>query len=605
MRFFKNRKVSFKLWLVLLPTLLMSVGGVTRLSILVNDANVNAKSLYFDLIYQNTSLILNADRDLYQASLAEAELLLAGNSADADTKKSLLDAYKENSKQAIDRVTAAMDNLKNNKELYLEYKDSEVQMTFSELDAQFTELYQKWITAFDPETGGGSLEVVRDKQQRFEEARGVLDNMTITLDSYGVHADKDLRAEVVGEIIKLSAAIIAVIILITIVAMYVIRYLRHNIEKLTGNMDSLADNDLSVEAYDMDSKDELGALSSSIGKLVMSLRAIITQVIKTSEQLSIASKSLRINSNEVTKSMHEIAKTVSEIAEGASSQAGDAQQLVEEISSLGDAIQHSTDSANELSGASQKIMVASHSGLDAVNQLEEITIKNQAAFQSIFDIIDATSIKAGRIGEASAMISDISKKTKLLALNASIEAASAGEAGKGFAVVAEEISKLSEQSKKSTMVIDEMLNELTLNINTASSESKSVKDAVKLQTNSVNDTKDKYMVIVNALENINREIVELGAVSRNMEQSRAVVADFGSNVSSISEEYAASTEETSATTEEVLAAMTSINQVCVEVDNLVLELKEMVDKFKIAENRIEAGKEAVTGKLTRHRRLRK
>lgn len=58
------------------------------------------------------------------------------------------------------------------------------------------------------------------------------------------------------------------------------------------------------------------------------------------------------------------------------------------------------------------------------------------------------------------LINDVAIQTKMLGLNASIEAARAGDAGRGFQVVAQEIRKLSDSTAKSVQEIAEVLNKI-------------------------------------------------------------------------------------------------------------------------------------------------
>ena len=85
--------------------------------------------------------------------------------------------------------------------------------------------------------------------------------------------------------------------------------------------------------------------------------------------------------------------------------------------------------------------------MDAVIRNVEAQGRHVRMVADGFDKIREASKKV--LGVVSGIM-DISEKTNMLAMNASIEAAHAGSAGKGFAVIAQEIRKLSDESRSNT-----------------------------------------------------------------------------------------------------------------------------------------------------------
>ena len=88
------------------------------------------------------------------------------------------------------------------------------------------------------------------------------------------------------------------------------------------------------------------------------------------------------------------------------------------------------------------------------------TAQNEAIVSELKDGIQQAAGQIDNANNSVKQIETFSKRQKMLALNASIEAARAAEHGKGFAVVAEEVQKLAQGMAVTSVAIREALNNL-------------------------------------------------------------------------------------------------------------------------------------------------
>jgi DNA-binding LacI/PurR family transcriptional regulator len=123
--------------------------------------------------------------------------------------------------------------------------------------------------------------------------------------------------------------------------------------------------------------------------------------------------------------------------------------------------------AQAVANAAQQSVDVSKTGQDAVtNTMAGMeTIQHQVA--DIAQSILALSERTQQIGEIISAVEEIADQSRLLALNASIEAARAGDEGLGFAVVAREMRHLAGQSREATAKVSGILNEIQRAANTA------------------------------------------------------------------------------------------------------------------------------------------
>jgi len=102
-------------------------------------------------------------------------------------------------------------------------------------------------------------------------------------------------------------------------------------------------------------------------------------------------------------------------------------------------------------GASARALASTVETLQA--NTSNVVDRSEAARESMAHLANQSATMHEVIG----LISAVAKQTRLLALNAMIEAARVGEAGKGFAVVADEVKQLSDQTSDASIQIAQQL----------------------------------------------------------------------------------------------------------------------------------------------------
>ncbi len=281
----------------------------------------------------------------------------------------------------------------------------------------------------------------------------------------------------------------------------------------------ISDGDLSLEAVSSRSKDEVGSLFDSFNSMSHSLKSIIAKVKDITVNLISSSKEIEAAAQEQTTASNEHASGITEVS-----------ATLQELSITAKQI---TSNAGELVVASEEAIKLLKTGeqalLSTVELLEEVGLISRANTHKIGDL----GKKSELISEMVEIIKDISNKTNMLSINASIEASRAGEAGKGFSVVAAEIRELSKETISSAKKVGEagkeIQNLLDSIIVSAESESNKVTGCGKIVKTLSNDLENIIKTVngnYNFTQKIDISIKQQGIGSKQAAETMKQMAEI-------------------------------------------------------------------------------
>lgn len=489
---------------------------------------------------------LNADRDLYQALVAQTAFIDAavlgfdpGNTREV---------FSENAAQARERMNSAVQRLQGT--------------GITEKVAGFETAYDRWMTA-----ASSSMELAESgirqaaKSKLKGESQAAFDVLRDYFDVVGVHADNQAQSsakhaseEALSRSIIILVASLTTVLGCIILFIVLLRMIIGSIKALRNQLDNIAqgEGDL-TQRVPVESNDDLGQLSVSFNQVLANLQGMIASIQTLSDSLgdqaSQLSTAARDNNDGITRqsdliamvatAMNEMQSAIEEVA-GNASRAAEVTHQAQETGKKGGQIIH--DSSNQVQTLSGQIVKA----VGVIRELSE----NSENITSVLDVIRG-----------------VADQTNLLALNAAIEAARAGEQGRGFAVVADEVRTLAKRTQQSTEDIQRMITVLQTGVS-------DIVDVMEAGGKQAGETSRLATEAENELKNIlgsMSDIMEVNSsVASATEQQTQVAEEINRNVVTINDLASESAQRSG-----------SISEISACLDDYAAKLRQQTGRFKV------------------------
>ena len=328
-------------------------------------------------------------------------------------------------------------------------------------------------------------------------------------------------------------------------------------------------------------KDEVGNIMRAVLKLRGELTAVVTDLKNQSGNLFEQSASLSKSASDTMNNMKDTDRAVDEMANGATMLAQETQSASENVIEIGNMIDKVNDNTEELAKDADNMKELGRKAEDILRQLIAGQKEMVTHIGVVNDKTHEANKAAGKISEVVNLITEIASQTNLLSLNASIEAARAGEAGRGFAVVAENIKQLAEQTTSSAADIQDIIHTLEQKSDETVEKTEAVNNIVNKQSEDMKQTADILNQVITGITGLIDKIDSIAVSVANMDKSKENVVDVIGNLSSVSQENAASTEETSASTTMAMETVKKIADEAVNLKDIAQELEDRMKQFII------------------------
>ena len=345
------------------------------------------------------------------------------------------------------------------------------------------------------------------------------------------------------------------IIIMTVAAYLIGNRVVKPIHALVAASERIADGDLQRIDINTIHFHELNRLGLSVKRIAGAMQSQVSAIKTLTTKISSISK--------------ETEGTMTNLASSAAQQAAAVNETAATVEEMEKAGQSSAVNAKHIVAAAEKTAEASKRGRQTVEKTYEIIMQIKDESHDISEKSKNLLNAVEEVGNIIQSVNSIAEQSKILAVNASIEAAKAGEFGSGFAVVAQEVKDLAQQSKDATLQITGTLT--------------AIRGAIETMVSTAQRGKERTAEGVNTIANAGAVMNDLSeAIRENSDFAKLIATNIQQQTIGLTQ-IAAAIEEINTTALENQSISRSIVQGTKQMSETFDQLSDMVDRWQTAD----------------------
>jgi methyl-accepting chemotaxis protein len=381
---------------------------------------------------------------------------------------------------------------------------------------------------------------------------------------------------IVGLVVMLLLAVATLVF----AGRFIERRITRPAEALATAAEAVAAGDLSKQVSDIGGDDEIGRLARAVSAMIDELRRLAGALNESAAETGSMTSEITASSEEMSASAGQIAHTAADLSQQANIMA--------------ETIQTLAGSSENLVGVAAQLDSGAQEGVHRNAQLRTLALENRArlddssrSLTALSSDVEASAAAIDQLAQASeevrsfvSLVQKLARQSKLLALNAAMEAARAGDHGHGFAVVAEEVRRLAAMSSDAAERTERVVNGVLHGIQQSRSSSERTVDTVRAVRGATEEGSRSFGQIEKAVaeadgwtSSIQNASSAANGIARDLSTKLDMLAVGTESFAAAMEEVAASCEEQSASTEQIAAAAATLSGAADRLNKIVANLR--------------------------------